>query len=132
MRHKKQPIISIGSLETEHPYHDVKIRVTILDTLTGRCETDSRWNTYHWTEGNGSCDCNRQLLFDAGHNPDCVSIRYRVIDVEPLLPGYSLEDFNEGYPDAMDYLDPDATWKYISEYNLEQTGPLTEATRIGG
>ena len=54
---------------------------------------------FWWLEGNGSCDCNRRIVF--GHDTDddqCVSERYLIVAAEPLLEGYTLTDFNEGYP----------------------------------
>lgn len=84
------------------PRHDTPIRVKIKDTVTG----EEKWSegefatfgTWWWTEGNGGCDCNRRLAM--GHKPvdKCTSVRYRIIDVSPLLNGYTIQDFNEEYP----------------------------------
>lgn len=87
------------------PRHDIHVRVKLLDTSTGEERwADGQWGrfgTWWWTEGNGGCDCNRRLVFshgDVGDGTPCTSIRYRVVAVEPLLDGYTLDDFNEGYP----------------------------------
>ena len=83
--------------------HRVHLTVTILDTVTGLTHTITGGNTYWWTDGNGSCDCNRwpadesgsHCRGDSGVCDGCH--RFRVVCVEPLLPGYELEDFNRGY-----------------------------------
>lgn len=82
------------------PRHDIPIRVTILDTVTGERKQDAwSFGTYWWTEGNGGCDCNRRVVFEGmdGDHP-CENKRYLIVAVEPLLPGYSVADFNGGYP----------------------------------
>ena len=87
--------------------HDLPVVVTILDTQTGQTKRSDEWSkedfsTYWWTEGNGGCDCNRRLVFDPGdlgnNNVLCRSVRFRIVAVEPLLDGYTLDDFNDGYP----------------------------------
>ena len=83
------------------PIHTTKLTVTVLDTKTGETAVDRNGNTWDWTEGNWSCDCNRELMFgnDDGEEGRCQgSHRYRVVAVEPLLPGYALEEFNQHYP----------------------------------
>jgi hypothetical protein len=83
--------------------HRINLTVTILDTVTGLTHTITGGNTYWWTDGNGSCDCNRwpadesgsHCRGDSGVCDGCH--RFRVVCVEPLLPGYELEDFNRGY-----------------------------------
>lgn len=46
--------------------------VTILDTKTGEVRTCAEWcskndfDLYWWSEGNGSCDCNRAIAFNGG------------------------------------------------------------------
>lgn len=87
--------------------HDLKITVTILDTQTGEIRQSppypEEWknggfSTYWWTKGNGSCDCNRKIVFDREDDANCESVRYRIIAVDPLLDSYTLDDFNDGYP----------------------------------
>ena len=96
---------------------DDAIKVTLLDTKTGdRYEGPPGWTAYWWADGNGSCDCNRDVgspetlaadaawmadgLTDAGDDVDhaCVSVRYLVVAVDPMPEGYTLADFNRGYP----------------------------------
>lgn len=88
---------------------------TILDTHTGECVTLSNWeaSVFWWTEGNGSCDCNRAIAM--GHeNPDsnkgeveaCLGCaRYIAIDVHGDLEGIRKDDvlqmMNEGYPQEL-------------------------------
>ncbi len=93
------------------PRHDIPLTVTVLDTVTGEQGTQNTpFGTYWWAEGNGSCDCNRATFFpeqvneagnvvdeDTGYCRGC--IRYRIVDAQPLLAGYTLADFNEGYPE---------------------------------
>ena len=99
------------------------MNVTILDTVTDQKaesyqtrfkDCDAWW----WTEGNGGCDCNRAMMFpdeiddamDAqmrkenpgleDHQSYCYGEkRFIVISVEPMPEGYTLLDFNDGYPD---------------------------------
>ncbi len=103
-------------IRTEH----TPIQVTILDMETGHVRKSppfpvgwkDGFGTYWWTEGNGSCDCNRRFVFDGPgfHDQPCQSKRYRIIAVEPLLDGFTLEDFNEYYPvpppDLLQYTEP--------------------------
>lgn len=83
------------------PRHHIKVKVTIKDTVSGSVVEDSRFSTWWWTDGSGSCDCNRSIFMgdrDPGDEHECVCVRYRVVAVEPLLEGYTLDDFNQGYP----------------------------------
>jgi hypothetical protein len=97
--------------------HDTPLTVTVLDTVTGERRTKQTKNgTWFWTEGDGSCDCNRHgdffpendrfngadpCDFLAPGEPYCPGcVRYRIVAVEPMLPGYELADFNAGYPDV--------------------------------
>lgn len=88
-----------------------KLTVTVKDSVTGEQRTlptlfDATW----WSEGNGSCDCNRHGLFFPEHPraepPDgllvfesyCLGcVRYLIVDVSPMPPGWAVEDFNTGY-----------------------------------
>jgi len=84
------------------PTHDINLTLTIKDRVTGEVQTRAtEFGTYWWTEGNGSDDCNRRALFFPDHSDEpCQAKRYIVIGVEPLLQGYSLEDFNLNYEDV--------------------------------
>ena len=45
------------------------MKVTLLDTKTGEVRDCSSWLNFDaswWSEGNGSCDCNRAIAFDRG------------------------------------------------------------------
>ena len=89
--------------------------ITLLDTVTGEtCIVDNEpWDVWWWTQGNGSCDCNRKDYFDV-EMPDtgfCIGAhRFLVIKVDDVkntdfeecfdnLP--ELKDFNEDYPDEL-------------------------------
>ena len=79
---------------------DDPITVTILDTATGELVEDSKWTYFWWSEGNGACDCNRELLFDRPFdvNANCLGCkRYLIIKTSEG----SLLDLNDGYPDAL-------------------------------
>ena len=45
------------------------MKVTLLDTKTGKTEESIGISTYEWEEGNYSCDCNRERFF--GIDSDC-------------------------------------------------------------
>lgn len=73
------------------------IPVVVLDTVTGerRRVTDRSW--WYWAESNGSCDCNREMLFNDGDldcDIPCRQARYLIVEVE----GDDLAEFNHGYP----------------------------------
>jgi len=71
--------------------------VTILDTLTGKTATDFGNYGFYWSEGNGSCDCNRETLFDIEtEGSNCINCeRYLIIKHD--YPGYSLDEMNSDY-----------------------------------
>lgn len=78
-----------------------RVRVVVRDTWTGDVATDDRWDALWWMEGNGSCDCNRALLFGhpnvrEGYCDGCV--RYWIVSVTPMPEGCTLDDFNQDYP----------------------------------
>lgn len=67
------------------------IRVTITDTTTGESATlddmgrfdDGVFNDFIWSDGNYSCDCNREIFFSQatgieGGVRECSTGRYRV------------------------------------------------------
>lgn len=77
--------------------HDAPIAVTLWDSVTGETLENAGGSWYWWTEGNGSCDCNRGILFDhryAGDGMPCVSKRYYVV----ATSRGDIADFNPGYP----------------------------------
>jgi hypothetical protein len=102
--------------------HDVPIddysqpvTVTLRDTLTAETAVATGFNLWFWSEGNGSCDCNREGYFDNadGNTKEemaemeervgyCIgSHRYLVVEVEPMPNGFTLSDFNGSYPKAL-------------------------------
>ncbi len=69
--------------EVENP----NIRVTIRDMKTGVEVVDESCSEFWWSDGNGSCDCNREILFGerkawGGNCLGCV--RYRIVKAESL------------------------------------------------
>ena len=72
------------------------VTVTVLDTVTGRTAIDSNWSREWWATGNGSCDCNRELLFGEDSDSDtCLGChRYRIVAVGD---GGPLDELNAGY-----------------------------------
>lgn len=97
--------------------HPDAVKVTIRDRQTGTVAPGmDGFNAYWWSEGNGSCDCNRGDLFpddlpegegeysldwmdDEPFGPICRGrVRFEIITVEPMPEGMTLADFNRGYP----------------------------------
>jgi hypothetical protein len=87
---------------------DESISPTFLDIVTGRTATTDRrmsgFTLWWWAEGNGSCDCNRGLLFDDENDESvcCGAHRYVAVDVD--IAGAdakvgALEWINSSYPD---------------------------------
>lgn len=82
------------------------VNAHIVDTETGiikETKDDKRFSKcddLYWTSGNGSCDCNRAILFGNGEDGhECLgSKRYVIIKVEPNDNGCSLNEYNEYYP----------------------------------
>ncbi len=97
------------------------MNVIVVDTTSG-LKVESRDTLFRdqdiwwWTEGNGSCDCNRAKMFpeeidvemDAKMRKDHPELkehqsycygeeRFVVIAVNPMPRGYNLDDFNDGY-----------------------------------
>lgn len=73
------------------------ITVTVLDTQTGETAVSADWSYFWWEEGNGSCDCNREILFDRPFDGDqnCLGCtRYLIIATSEG----SLADLNLDYP----------------------------------
>ncbi len=73
------------------------MKITILDTETGAKTHVSIFNRRYLEEGNGSCDCNRELLCGLDTNEGtCLGCkRFLVIECDD---GGSLVALNEGYP----------------------------------
>jgi hypothetical protein len=99
---------------------------TLIDTKTGARKLCTSWqpeaSVFWWTEGNGSCDCNRALAFGGDEMleqqilelslPENVCIgchRWYIIEVSGDLEGYSeaetLERANPDYTPIL-YSDP--------------------------
>jgi len=57
-----------------------------LDLRTGKTARGDDMSVFWWTEGNGSCDCNRAIAFGESHGAGkhtCLGTkRYVAIDVE--------------------------------------------------
>jgi hypothetical protein len=77
-----------------------KITVTILDTATQARVQDSDASFFWWADGNGSCDCNRELLFgNETEGNTCIgSQRYLIVGVNT---DDNLRDLNAHYPDSL-------------------------------
>ena len=75
------------------------MRVTIQDTQTGETAVApwDEFDAFWWAQGNGSCDCNRQLAFGQDRGCECRSERYLIVAVEGDTGGRSINDFNSGY-----------------------------------
>ena len=75
---------------------------TVLDTVTGEKKEVEGVSSYHWAEGNWSCDCNRNAF--GVEMPDtgfCIGgSRFVVVDAkfEPDEAVYTLAELNEEYP----------------------------------
>jgi len=93
---------------------------TLLDTKTGKIAVveDYDFNVWWWTEGNGSCDCNRSNYFEGLHEELVKEIgmenvcfgckRIIAIDVHGDLEGFTKKEIinkmNEDYPYEKIYL----------------------------
>lgn len=91
------------------------MQVTLLDTETGKTKviSDPELSYWYWSEGNGSCDCNRAMFLgidkEIGETakPGCCygSTRVLVVDVTGYIEGATrmeaLRDFNSDYPDDL-------------------------------
>lgn len=81
------------------------IAVEVLDTVTGeRKWSDVYFNETWWTEGNGACDCNRELVFDREKGEETYfcsgANRYLVVATTGIQP---LADYNADYPKELRY-----------------------------
>jgi hypothetical protein len=94
--------------------------VTLLDTDTGEQRSCDDWDmdVFWWTEGNGSCDCNRSAAFGGewlheqhrmqlGLEDDLCMMgrRFLIVDVSGNTEGETreeiLETANRAYPDDL-------------------------------
>jgi hypothetical protein len=83
-------------------YDSSNVVVTLLDTMTGDIRVVEGIREFAWAENNYSCDCNRSIFFDNWEESNtCDSVRYIVIDVYPNLSNYTIEEFNENYPEYL-------------------------------
>lgn len=83
------------------------IKVTILDTKTGKTSEHEGSDEYWWSEGNGSCDCNRSIFHlgsaaadKLGPHGVCLgSKRFLIVKAE----GASIPaaDFNDNYSNEL-------------------------------
>ena len=87
---------------------DALITVTILDTVTWEERTSASYSFYWWSEGNGSCDCNRELLFgyDTSEGYCLGCHRYLIVATSTG----DLMELNNEYPAAL-----------IAAHNTKQT-----------
>ena len=77
---------------------------TIQDTKTGRTRVAPGYSSHWWAEGNGACDCNRELgliNFDTLPVRTCLGHhRYLIIRAtfDDEERRYTLRELNAGYP----------------------------------
>ncbi len=82
------------------------MKVSLLDTQTGKVATCEGISTFEWSENNWSCDCNRGRVFghDAGSDMCIGCHRYLVIaaacESDDDWPA-SLVDLNADYPEEL-------------------------------
>ena len=100
------------------------MEIAILDTVRNEkvMFEDKHWegDIWYWTEGGGSCDCNRSIKFSdevddemdremRGRFPDleddqtcCYGAnRFLIVKVDPMPESYELLDFNRSYPEEL-------------------------------
>jgi hypothetical protein len=88
---------------------DEAIKPMFLDIVTGKTvavdQYMSGFDLWWWSEGNGSCDCNRELLFKPDAECDGVCLgahRYVAVDVDIAdadAKADAIELMNSSYPD---------------------------------
>ena len=77
---------------------------TIQDTKTGKTRVAPGYSSDWWADGNGACDCNRELGFiNFDTLPACTCLgchRYLIIRAtfDDDERRYTLRELNEGYP----------------------------------
>ena len=76
--------------------------MVILDTKTGKqIKIKSECDGFYWAEGNGSCDCNRELFFDQDTNQGYCLGEQRYLIIESDYDNYTLNELNDGYPEEL-------------------------------
>lgn len=87
---------------------EASIKPTFLDIVTGKTVTVDQYmsgfDLWWWADGNGSCDCNRGLLFDDANDESvcCGAHRYVAVDVDiedADAKAEALDLMNHSYPD---------------------------------
>lgn len=78
------------------------MKVNILDTQTGIThETGDDYDGYWWSQGNGSCDCNRRIMMGVpqvtGAGMKCEG-HERFLIVMASDSQFSMAELNDGYP----------------------------------
>lgn len=79
------------------------MKATVLDTVTGQSkESFFDASAWAWSDGNWSCDCNREAIFSIDSDTDfCLGgKRFLVIKAEFEVGEveYTLDELNEEYP----------------------------------
>jgi len=96
------------------------LTVTILDTEDGQTSEHSGMDYFWWTEGNGSCDCNREIFagkLDIDNDTDICKHceRFLIVGVKNLPEGYdegaAIQEMNDEYPHEL-------ITKHAEEYPL--------------
>ena len=88
------------------------IDVVVLDTQTGERsnskDEEMNFSYWWWSDGNGSCDCNRALLFDRPDDDSglCAGGKRYVIVAATDAQGNALSmqdlrELNQSYPDLL-------------------------------
>ena len=82
------------------------MKVTVLDTVTGKTKVVSGYGSFQWAENNLSCDCNRnEWDVDIELNDDYChgSHRFIVVDAEFDIGEtmYTIKELNKDYPDGL-------------------------------
>lgn len=84
-----------------------RIEDLYLDTMSGVVATSqASYDAYWWAEGNGSCDCNRNIFPVKEGEPEpewsgtCAGChRYLIVKADTKL--YTLDELNEDYPEEL-------------------------------
>lgn len=94
-------------------------RVVVLDTLTKRYHEIVGVDLYQWTDGNWSCDCNRQ---PHGEEPDfetrtCNGChRFIVVQCEFIGESCSIREMNSDYPKDV----VDAAFEWLKNHPIKR------------
>lgn len=91
-------------LTTDSDEDEPPITVMVCDTHTGVRVESSKYPYYWWTEGNGSCDCNRELLFGPDTSRGVCLGNHRYLIIRTSYG--SLAELNNGYsPERLAHYD---------------------------